>query len=102
MAKAKKKTTKRDKAAKPEKAPEPEVTEEPAGAKTEAIVNPQITDAVAEPEQPEIVTSGISREKPSARPEGAPAEEDCIAEYETATHFIYKLKSHRKICIAKG
>ena len=51
--------------------------------------------------KPEVKVEVVKTTSSSDRPAGAPAPEDVIAEFQTSTHYVYKLKTHRKISIRK-
>ncbi len=103
---AKKKTVKKDKSKKKAKKDIVEQDQEKHDdvvsenfTETTEVVPVEVEEKVEE--KAEVEEKPASESVPGPRPKGAPAVEDCLLEYETKTHFIYKLKNHKKIAIKK-
>ncbi len=98
---------------KSEEEPKPvEVTEDkPEEAVAEVAEEPKAEEPKAEeamPEEPkaeepkeEAPKQEAPKEESKPTADGVPHPDDVLTEYETSTHRVYKLKSHRKIAIKK-
>ena len=80
--------------------PEPPKTEPVKGQeKYDDLLGGQVKKGYRVPSGPS--SKMAAKFKVSERPAGAPRAKDCVAEYETKTHYIFKLRTNKKIIIPK-